>query len=221
MRRQLLITAAIVCLAFTIVARTTGNPYPIAPPGSHVDLSLHDFLMEVVDHHPWMSMGQVTGDHIGGHPGGFGIGNPPEDWYFVGLFSAPLDTGLPGASVYLWETSSGPNTVPFEGPEVQLGHWNGSWFVPLGVPRTAYYLGTGAPADDGFREITSSILSMQELGIQPQWPLTVNAVRVRATVTGHNQVTAIAARVVPEPSGLAVFGLGIVSVGLWLKRRQR
>jgi hypothetical protein len=112
--------------------------------------------------------------------GAFAIGFPTAGTFFVGVFGGPIDTGNPNAAVYLWETTAPSNDVAFTGPRVQLGYWDGLAFMPYGVPQAASYLGTGVPADDPSREITSSITPLSDFGITPGFPFALNAVRIEA-----------------------------------------
>jgi PEP-CTERM motif len=188
--------------------------YPIAPPNTFVALDPADFIQAVPEHSPGLFFAPaIIGDNIGQHPGGFGGGANPGD-YFIGVFGGNIDTTNPRAAVYLWETSGGQNTVPFPGPLIQLGYWNGT-FTPYGTEQPSSYLGTGA-LENGpfpFREITSSITPLSAFGITPGFPFPLNAVRIDANPQGQNQVTAVATLVnVPEPSTVLLLGGGFVVV---------
>ena len=180
--------------------------YPVAPPGSFVELQPADFIQFVPDQSPGLpDPNPVLGDNLGQHPGAFGVGFPDAGTFFVGVFGGPINTGHPHAAVYLWETTNPPNGVAFTGPQIQLGNWDGASFHPQGIPQTASYLGTGVL--EAGREITSSITPLSDFGIVPGHPEPLNAVRIEAIARLHNQVTAVAANVIPEPAALVVWTL--------------
>jgi hypothetical protein len=207
MKKSLLtiIAAAFAGMAAFFGGTASAGDYPVAPPGTYITLQLSSFIQSV----PSQSSGlpvpnPVIGDHLGQHPGAFGSGQPPVGTYFIGVFAGLIDTSDPGAGVYLWETSPaglGGGT----GPQIQLGHWDGTAFSADGNPQAASYSDSGVAGDTAGMDIFSSFTPLSAFGISPGAPLCLNAVRIEATVSGHNQVTAVA--VVPEPS----FTLGILS----------
>ncbi len=194
--------------------------YPTAPPGTSVTLDLNNFIQSVPEQSPGLPVpNPVTGDNLGQHPGGFGIGSPPVGSFFIGVFGGLIDTNNPNENVYLWETSAPLNVVPFTGPQIQLGFWDGMTFIPYGIPRAASYLGTGVPATDPSREITSSITPLSDFDIPPGFP-SLNAVRIEAVSdSDHNQVTAVATGAVPEPSTMALLGAGMLGLIGILRRK--
>jgi hypothetical protein len=210
MKKSLLtiIAAAFAGMAAFFGGTASAGQYPVAPPGTYITLQLSSFIQSV----PSQSSGlpvpnPVIGDHLGQHPGAFSSGQPPVGAYFVGVFAGLIDTSDPGTGVYLWETT-GPGLGGGAGPQIQLGHWDGTAFSAYGSPQAASYSGTGVLEDVGggmYYEIYSSFTLLSAFGISPGAPLCLNAVRIEATVNAHNQVTAVA--VVPEPS----FTLGILS----------
>jgi hypothetical protein len=153
--------------------------------------------------------GSVVGDNLGQHPGWQG----GTGQFFIGVFGGLIDTADPSTSVYLWETSGGNNTVRFDGPQIQLGYWDGTAFTPYGVPQIASYLGTGVLVFDGIqiREITSSITPLSAFGVTSGFLQLLNAVEISANPTGHDQVTAVATDAdTPEPAVVLTFAGGLM-----------
>lgn len=191
--------------------------FPAAPPGSVVTRPL-DFVRSVPEQSPGLpDPNPVIGSHLDQHPGAFGTGQPDVGAYFVGVFADTIATALPGAALYLWETTGGENLVPFAGPLVELGFWNGTAFTAYGVPQPASYLGTGVLVwDGGWREITFSAIPLSAFGISPE--IALNAVRIEA-VDGqaHNQVTAVAVSAVPEPAAAPLIAIGLAGL-VWAWR---
>jgi hypothetical protein len=165
----------------------------------------------------------VIGNTLQQHPGAFAIGNPEPGTFFVGVFAAPLATANPAAAVYLWETSGSPdNSQPFAGPQIQLGFWDGAAFTAYGVPQPASYQGTGVYwySDQTYFEITSSVTPLVNFGISPDFPSPLNAVRIEAAFSAHNQVTAVAANIVPEPRTLLPVATGLAVLLLRLRKSR-
>lgn len=206
--------------------------YPVSPPGSAVELPAAAFLQAV----PEQSAGvpdnglvlpvpnPVIGDHLGQHPGGFVTGTPTVGAYFVGVFGGNVDTGRSDGAVYLWETSArGGGGGSFAGPTIELGWWSGSAFFalhdffPFGSPWTVAYAATGRGADDPALEIYSAVVSLTDMGIPqdfvPPAGTALNAVRVTAGGFAHDQVTAIAATLVPEPGSLLLLATAVAALG--------
>lgn len=186
--------------------------FPIAPPGSTVDLQGLDFCLG-------------SPDTICVHPGFLGPDGFPEfGTSAIGVCKHPIYE-----AVYLWETSGGWEGEPFPGPIVEVGIWDGREFTPWGVPLQATYLGTGVVEDvkwgydepwPPFREITSSVIPLTAFGVPDG---VVNAIRVSTADWGHNQVTAVAVGNIPEPSTfpIAATGIGVMLTGSIVRRRLR
>jgi hypothetical protein len=211
MRRLVRVIAVVAGLELLLSSTAVADMlYPIAPAGSFVALHPGDFIQFVPEQSPGLpDPNPVTGDILGQHPGAFVSGMPPAGTFFVGLFGGAVDTNDPQAALYLWETSGGLGDA-FQGPQIQLGYWNGTAFIPYGNPQAAFYLDTGVLSDlgppwmpaYGGREIYSSRTPLSALGIYAGLPLQLNAVRIEATESAHDQVTAVAANTVPEPSSM-------------------
>lgn len=224
-RATLIVASAVITGAVNGTDRAFSSVYPVAPPNTMVTLQPADFIQSVPEQSPGLrEPNSVIGDHLGQHPGAFDFGFPQVGTFFIGVFGGLIDSSRPENAVYLWETSCcvGTNDVAFAGPQVQLGSWDGIAFIPFGMPITAAYLGTGVLEDHGnppdpmtppFREITSSIISLSEFGISPGVPFVLNAIRVEVNdLSAHNQVTAVATHVVPEPSMVFLLGCGLLSL---------
>ena len=207
------------------------NSYPIYPGGTYVTLSSGNFIQSVPDQSPGMpNPNPVIGDNLNQHPGGFGVGWPIENNFFIGVFGGPIDTKNPNAAVYLWETTGGGvglNGAP--GPLISVGFWDGTEFImpPDAVTVPSHFYDTGQwlypyyYPYDYFYMITSSItpLSAFNLGDTTDFGI-YNAVKISYNPHGHNQVTAVATNIVPEPSTFLLLGVGLAGVG-FLRRRMK
>jgi hypothetical protein len=214
-----LIVIAVAGMAILFGVAASAATYPNAPPGTSVNLDLNDFIQCVPEQNyssPYPN--PVIGDNLGQHPGAFVIGFPPVGTYFIGVFGGLINTSKVDAAVYLWETSGPPNDVPFTGPQIQLGFWDGMAFTMYGIPQAASYQGTGVGIL-GY-EITSSITPLSDFGITPGFPYPLNAVMIEAAYPlAHNQVTAVATNVIPEPSTISLLGAGILGLAGVLRRK--
>lgn len=194
-----------------------GTIYPLAPKGTSVALDPNDFIRSVPTESPGLpSPNPVIGDNLGQHPGAFGVGFPAPGLSFVGVFGGQIDTGNPAANLYLWEVElvGLGDTLPFEGPIVQLGSWNGTAFRPVGNPVTVSYWDTGVASQDRdqtFKEILSDVIPLSDFSVPIGLSSQVNAVQVTSTF-GHDMVNAIATDVVPEPSAILLLGLGMLGL---------
>lgn len=188
-------TAAFAGMATFFGATTSAGDYPVAPPGTYVTLPLSNFVQSVPSQSPGLPVpNPVIGDHVGQHPGGFATGQPMPGTFFIGVLAGSIDTSDLAAGVYLWETSY-PGSGGATGPEIQLGHWDGMTFSAYGSPQPASYSGTGVLADVGgglYYEIFSSFTLLSAFGISLGSPLLLDAVKITATGSAHNQVTAVA-----------------------------
>ncbi len=202
--------------------------YPTTPTGTSVTLDLIDFIQAVPRESPGLpNPNLVIGDTLGQHPGAFGIGFPLAGLFFDGVFGSSIDLS-PGTNVYLWEVEYvDPMAVlPFPGPLVQLGYWNGSTFQPHGNQVQAWYgltdkrwLGDpqcGLPFT-GCRPILSSTIPLSSF-IPPGFSYELNAVEV-TTVPGHIMVNAVAVDTLPEACTMLLVGGGLM--GLLAHRRKR
>ena len=218
------VPALAAALLFAICRTALPSTFPIAPPGSNVILDSLDFIQSVPEQSPGLlTPNPVIGANLTQHPGAFRIGFPEVGTFFVGVFADLIDTTNPSSALYLWETTGAPdNTEPFPGPEIQIGFWDGNSFTPYGIPQLASYRGTGEYwFDQGtFFEITSSVTPLSDFGIAPGFPVALNAVRIEAVNAAHNQVTAVAADIVPESSTPLLIGIGL-AVLVALDRRKR
>ncbi len=211
-------------------------PYPVAPPTDSINLQLGNFIQYVPEQSPWLeqwpwgtTVNPVIGDNIGQHPGGYISGGPPQGVYFVGVWDyVPEVYTKFGAGVYLWETTGGgglgSNDIPFDGPQVQLGFWDGLGFLPVGNPHSASYQGTHVASDIAPTfEICFSFIPFSDFGITDigdlHFPI---AARVEAAYpNAHNQVTAVALVDVPEPTGARlVLCVAALASGYALHRRK-
>ena len=220
MKRLLTAMAVVAILAVSLNGTAYADTYPISPPGASVALAARDFIQFVPEESPGLPVpNPVIGNNLGQHPGAFVIGFPELGSYFIGVFGGLIDTSNPTAAVYLWETTGGfPNTVPFPGPQIQVGYWDGLTFTAYGISQYASYLGTGIPEtgqppDTSRREITSSITPLVAFGITPGFASPLNAVRIEVADFSHPQVTAVAATTVPEPSAMLLLGTGTALIG--------
>lgn len=214
----------LVGLALTglLVNSASANLYPIAPPYSFVSLDPSNFILSVPQETAGLlDPNPVIGDHLGQHPGAFTNGFPSVDTFFVGLFVRPIATSNPNAAVYLWETTgAAPSSDTFRGPQIEVGYWNGTDFIPYGIPQYAAYADTGVWGPPIYPQITSSITPLSDFGITPEFPILLNAVRIEAhDWTAHNQVTAVAVNLVPEPDILTLIATSFVAL-LCLGRRR-
>jgi PEP-CTERM motif len=193
-----------------------GNSYPIYPPGANITLQPADFIQSVPDQSSGLpDPNPVIGDNLNQHPGAFGIGFPATGTYFVGVFGSPIDTRWPGA-VYLWETtSSGFAGDP--GPQISLGFWDGLAFTQLGDSVQALYYNTGV-IWTSFYLINSSITPLSDFNITGDHIL--NAVKIEAVDGAHNQVTAVAANAIPEPSTILLVGVGLLGLAGYARKRM-
>ncbi|MEI8197382.1 MAG: hypothetical protein WCI73_15905, partial [Phycisphaerae bacterium] len=219
------ITAACTGVAILFGGVASANQYAITPPGTMTTLDLNNFVQFVPLGGGDVVVGSnnpVIGDHIGQHPGAFLIGQPTSGSFFVGVFGSPIDTSVSNASVYLWETTS--SSGYFAGPQIQVGYWDGSTFSAYGITQTASYAPTGTLGDPQAglpMWINCSITHLTDFGINSGFPHVLNAVRIEATPTGHDQVTALAVPVVPLPSSALLGGTSLVCLfgGDWLRRK--
>ena len=215
MKKSLLtvIAAAFAGLATFFGGGAFAGQYPVAPPFTYVTLELSSFIQSV-PYTSWTGSpdpnNPVIGDNLNQHPGAFYTGSPLVGAYFIGFFGVPIDTSNPGAAVYLWETTSvGLNGA--KGPQIQLGHWNGTAFHAYGNSSAASYYDTGVSVNTGsggYMELNSNITPLTDFGISPGFPALLNAVEIEASdFNAHNQVIAVA--VIPEPSATLLLGTGL------------
>jgi hypothetical protein len=208
---------AIAAITALLAGTASATTYPIAPPGASVTLSPVDFIQSVPDESPRLpNPNPVIGDNLGQHPGAFVTGAPDLGSFFVGVFGGPIDTTLPDAAIYLWETTGFGAGVSLTGPEIQLGFWDGTAFTPFGMSQPASYLATHVRA--GTMEIRSSITPLSDFDISPGFSSPLNAVEIEVVdSSAHNQVTAVAsnsveANAVPEPSVGPLLSIGLIGL---------
>lgn len=219
MKRLVTTIAAVVFgMAVYFGGSASAGLYPVIPPGTFVTLQPEDFIQSVPEQSPGLpTPNPVIGDNLSQHPGAFGIGFPPVDTYFVGVFGGSIDTSKPDAAVYLWETTAPDNGVAFPGPQIQLGYWDGMVFTTYGISQAASYSGTGIVKflQTQDYEINSSITPLSDFEILPGFPYLLNAVRIEAVDEfAHNQVIAVVSNVVvPEPSTIFLICAGLAGVG--------
>lgn len=229
-KKEIILAIAITTfMAVFNIHSASANQYPIAPPGTSVDLELSDFIRFVPEQSSDLYFpNPVVGDNLGQHPGGFETGWPDIGSFFVGVFDRTIDIEDPENAIYLWETTiPGGNDIAFTGPQVQLGYWDwDSWsFTPYGTPQTASYLGTGVVLYNLEHqmdyEITSSIIPLSDFGITPDFSFLLNAVRIEAVNYAHNQVTAAATHIIPEPSTWVSFAVGFFGLLSYNRKRGK
>ena len=192
--------------------------YHIAPgPNTTVDLDGSDFLVAAPKGLNYCES-KAIGDNYGQHPGAFCVGWPPSDSYFIGVFADQLDLTFPQSKLYLWETT-GSGLSGDAGPHVQLGFWDwGSMtFTDRGTVETAHYFSTQFVSPTNGYIINSSVIPLNDLVLASD---PINAVRISYNSGGHNQVTAVAFKPVPEPSTAALFGLGLSGWTWWAWSRR-
>jgi hypothetical protein len=194
--------------------------YHIAPgPDTTVELNGSDFLVAAPDGLNYCAFNAI-GDNYGQHPGAFCVGWPPPDSYFIGVFADQLDLTFQESKLYLWETTfDGLSGVA--GPHVQLGFWDwGSMtFTARGTVETAYYFSTQFVSPTNHYIVSSSVIPLGDFNLAGD---PINAVRISYNSGGHNQVTAVAFKPVPEPGTAALFGLGLSGWTWWgWSRRTR
>jgi hypothetical protein len=208
------LTALALAAALLPATASHAGVYPVAPPGSTVTLQPADFVQYVPDHSPELNEAdRLIGDTLDQHPGGFCCGGLG---YLVGVFGHSFDAADPGY-VRLWETTGGSNNDNMMGPQITLGHWDGTAFTAYGVSVNAVYNGTGT-GSFGF-EVTASATPLAEFRVGGHPVL--NAVMLDTTGAQMPQVTAAAIDVVPEPSSvvLQASALGVVRVMGWRRRK--
>ena len=216
--RGLVSCALTVVMADFWAGPTLAGLYHIAPgPNTTVDLDGSDFLVAAPKGLNYCES-KAIGDNYGQHPGAFCVGWPPSDSYFIGVFADQLDLTFPQSKLYLWETT-GSGLSGDAGPHVQLGFWDwGSMtFTDRGTVETAHYFSTQFVSPTNGYIINSSVIPLNDFALASD---PINAVRISYNSGGHNQVTAVAFKPVPEPSTAALFGLGLSGWTWWAWSRR-
>lgn len=212
---QITVTFVFSC---SVPASAMAGQYHVAPgPDTVVDLAPRDFFKYAPQGNHY-DPSSAVGDDYGQHPG---VGFPPQDGYFVGVFGGFVNTYRPDGKLYLWETTAGEGLGGEQGPLIQLGLWN--WgtatFTPRGDELPASYFGTQFHSQDNpIYEINSSATPLSDFNVTQQY---VNAARISFNPSGHNQVTAVASNaVVPEPGMFIIWCMGLAGLA-WQEQRRR
>jgi hypothetical protein len=227
MKKSLLtiMAAAFAGMATFFGGVASAGQYPVAPPPHIVTLTLDDFIQSV-PYTSWTGApdpyNPVIGDNLNQHPGAFYTGQPSVGAYFIGVFGTLIDASRPDTTVYLWETTS----VGFDGqsgPQIQLGHWDGTSFTPEGISVAASFYDTLTLVTTSANpliqmELNCSTTPLRDFEIQGN-PI-LNAVEIEAAdINAHNQVIAVA---VPEPSATLLLGGGLACLlGCGRQRKKK